>query len=264
MTGRLEGRVAVVTGAGGGIGAATAARLRRDGAVVVATDLAPPELPGVEGDAFDLRDEASVAAFVERTVARHGRIDVIHNNAALQDDRQRGRDLDVVNLDAEAWDAAMAVNARGPMLLCKHAIPHMVAGGGGSIVHSASGFGVQGESTLTAYGASKAALINLSRFIATQYGRQRIRSNVVVIGFVLTPLAIASTPQEIKDLIALQHLLPELGTPEDIADVVAFLASDEASFVTGAAIPVDGGFTAHQPTWADMRAFFERVGATKL
>src|SRR3546814_2087296 len=86
----------------------------------------------------------------------------------------------------------MAVNARGPMLLCKHAIPHMIAAGGGSIIHSSSGFGTLGESTLTAYGASKAALINLSRFIATQYGRQKIRSNVIVIGFVLTPNAIRS------------------------------------------------------------------------
>ncbi len=259
----LENRIAIVTGAGGSIGAATVRRLLRDGATVIAADLIPPQIEGARGDAFDLADEGSIRSFVARVAAEHGRIDIIHNNAALQNDAQRQRDLDVVNLDTAAWDAAMAVNARGPMLLCKHAIPHMIAGGG-SIIHSASGFGLLGESTLTAYGASKAALINLSRFIATQYGRQKVRSNVVVIGFVLTQLAIESTPKEIKDIIAAHHLLPELGRPEDIADVVAFLASDDARFITGAAIPVDGGFTAHQPTYADMRAFFERVGGAKL
>ncbi|WP_380879610.1 putative short-chain type dehydrogenase/reductase y4lA [Sphingomonas sp. DBB INV C78] len=264
MTDRLDGRVAIVTGAGGGIGAATAARLGRDGAKVIAADLQEPQLDGAVNEAFDLTDEGSIAAFIDRVMARFGRIDIVHNNAALQSEAQRQRDLDVVQLDAEVWDAAMAVNARGPMLLCKHAIPHMIAGGGGSIIHSSSGFGQLGESTLTAYGASKAALINLSRFIATQYGREKIRSNVIIIGFVLTPVAIATTPQEIKDLIAAQHLLPELGTPENIADVVAFLASDDASFITGAAIPVDGGFTAHQPTFADMRAFFAKVGGSKL
>ncbi len=264
MGGRLDGRVAIVTGAGGGIGAAVAQRMARDGATVIPTDLRTPDIDGLAGDAFDLTDEGSIAAFVDRVMTRHGRIDIIHNNAALQNDAQRQRDLDVVNMDTGAWDAAMAVNARGPMLLCKHAIPHLITGGGGSIIHSASGFGVLGESTLTAYGASKAALINLSRFIATQYGRDRVRSNVIVIGFVLTPTAIETTPQEIKDLIAAQHLLPELGKPEDIADVVAFLACDESRFITGAAIPVDGGFTAHQPTFADMRAFFEKVGGMKL
>jgi len=271
MTRPLDGKVAIITGAAGGIGAATAARLARDGARVIMADLdkagvekAAVSVPGAEAEHFDLTSEDSVAAFVARVVKVHGRIDILHNNAALQSEDQRQRDLDVVNMDAAAWDAAMAVNARGPMLLCKHAIPHMIAGGGGSIIHSSSGFGVLGESTLTAYGASKAALINLSRFIATQYGRQRVRSNVIVIGFVLTPVAIETTPQEIKDIIAAQHLLPELGKPEHIADAVAFLASEEAAFITGATIPVDGGFTAHQPTFADMRAFFEKVGGSKL
>jgi NAD(P)-dependent dehydrogenase (short-subunit alcohol dehydrogenase family) len=271
MSARLNGRVAIVTGAAGGIGIATARRLCRDGATVIMADIdksaiaaAAARVDGAEADNFDLTSEDSVADFVDRIMTRHDRIDIIHNNAALQSEAQRHRDLDVVNLDVEAWDAAMAVNARGPMLLCKHAIPHMISAGGGSIVHSASGFGVLGESTLTSYGASKAALINLSRFIATQYGRQKVRSNVIVIGFVLTEVAIATTPQEIKDIIAAQHLLPALGTPENIADVVAFLASDDAAFITGAAIPVDGGFTAHQPTYSDMRAFFEKTGGTKL
>src|SRR5699024_7748890 len=115
-----------------------------------------------------------IADAVRRIVADHGRIDIIHNNAALQTEDQRAKDLDVVHLDSRAWDDAFAVNARGPMLLCKYALPVMIEGGGGSIVHSASGFGLLGETTLTAYGSSKAALINLSRFIATQYGKRGI------------------------------------------------------------------------------------------
>src|SRR3546814_453617 len=166
MANRFEGKVAVVTGARGGIGEATVRHMIADGATVVAADLVTPEIDGAFGESFDLTDEGSVANFVERVVSRHGRIDIVHNNAALQSEAQRQRDLDVINLDTETWDAAMAVNARGPMLLCKHAIPHMIAAGGGSIIHSSSGFGTLGESTLTAYGASKAALINPSQFIA--------------------------------------------------------------------------------------------------
>ena len=182
----------------------------------------------------------------------------------LINDAQRQKDLDVVNLDVAAWDMAMSVNVRGAMLMSKYVIPHMIAGGGGSIIHSASGFGVQGEATLTAYGASKAALIQLNRMIATQYGKQNVRSNCMVIGFVLTPLAIESTPDVVKDILLSHHLTPELGQPEHIANLVAFLASDESSFITGAAIPIDGGVTAHQPSYADFQKLFAAMGSGKL
>ena len=123
------------------------------------------------------------------------------------------------------------------MLLSKHALPIMIAGGGGSLIHSASGFGLLGEMTLTSYGASKAALINLSRFLATQYGKQGIRSNAIAIGFVLSETAEATTPQAVKDILLDHHLNPELGSPRDIANVVACLASDESRFINGALIP---------------------------
>jgi len=271
MTGRLYGKVALVTGAGGGIGAASARRLAADGANVVLADIdadaaraAAGTIPGATALAVDLTDEGSVKALADGIVARFGRIDVLHNNAAIQNDAQRQRDLDVVNLDVGAWDMAMAVNVRGAMLMSRHVIPHMIAQGGGSIIHSASGFGVQGESTLTAYGASKAALIQLNRMIATQYGKQNVRSNCMVIGFVLTPLAVASTPEAIKDILLSHHLTPQLGQPEDIANLVAFLASDESRFITGAAIPIDGGVTAHQPSYADFQKLFAEMGSAKL
>lgn len=148
--------------------------------------------------------------------------------------------------------------------MSKFVIPHMIVQGGGSIIHSASGFGVQGESTLTAYGSSKAALIQLNRMIATQYGKQNVRSNCMVIGFVLTQLAIESTPDVVKEILLSHHLTPALGAPEDIANLVAFLACDESRFITGAAIPIDGGVTAHQPSFADFQKLFAQMGSGKL
>lgn len=275
MAGSLESRVAIITGAAQGIGLEVAKVLMEGGATVILADILADRVEAAaealrvaggqaEAEAFDLTDEASVAAAVARIASRHGRIDIIHNNAAYQTTEQRARDLDVVNLATEAWDRAFAVNTRGPMLLCKHALPIMIAGGGGSLIHSASGFGLLGEMTLTAYGASKAALINLSRFIATQYGKQGIRSNVIAIGFVLSETAIETTPQAVKDVLLDHHLNPALGRPRDIANVVAFLASDEACFINGAMIPVDGGFTAHQPTMVDFQRMFQATGSNQL
>ncbi|CAH0498106.1 SDR family NAD(P)-dependent oxidoreductase [Novosphingobium sp. CECT 9465] len=271
----LSDRVAIITGAGQGIGAEVAAVLADRGATVILNDImadrveetaASLRAQGFRAEAavFDLTDEDDIARAVGAIAAKHGRIDIVHNNAAFQTNEQRARDLDVINLPADAWDKAFAVNARGPMLLCKHVLPTMIAGGGGSIIHSASGFGLLGEMTLTAYGASKAALINLGRFIATQYGKQGVRSNVIAIGFVLSENAIDSTPQAVKDVLLAHHLNPELGSPRDIANVVAFLASDESRFINGAMIPVDGGFTAHQASMVDFQRLFAEAGSNQL
>ncbi|WP_422342793.1 SDR family NAD(P)-dependent oxidoreductase [Parasphingorhabdus sp.] len=271
MAGNLEGKVAIVTGAAGGIGAATAKRLAEQGATVVLADIdlagaetAAVQIEGASALRVDLTDADAVQSLCEHIASEHGSIDILHNNAAIQNDAQRQSDLDVLNLDLAAWDRAMAVNVRGAMLMAKNVIPHMIATGGGSIINSASGFGVQGESTLTAYGTSKAALIQLNRMIATQYGKQNIRSNCMVIGFVLTPMAVESTPDVVKDILLSHHLTPALGQPEDIANLVAFLASDESKFITGAAIPIDGGVTAHQPSYADFQKLFAEMGSGKL
>lgn len=275
MTKPLSDRVAIITGAGQGIGAEVAAVLADRGATVILNDIMADRVEETaaglraqgfraEASVFDLTDEDDIARAVAAIAARHGRIDIVHNNAAFQTNEQRARDLDVINLPADAWDKAFAVNARGPMLLCKHVLPTMIAGGGGSIIHSASGFGLLGEMTLTAYGASKAALINLGRFIATQYGKQGVRSNVIAIGFVLSENAIESTPQAVKDVLLAHHLNPELGSPRDIANVVAFLASDESRFINGALIPVDGGFTAHQASMVDFQRLFAEAGSNQL
>ena len=271
MVGKLEDRVAIITGAAGGIGTASAARLAAEGAKVVMADInaelltsEAAKVSGAVAMPVDLTCEDDIKTMVNEVANQFGRIDILHNNAAIQNDSQRQKDLDVVNLDVAAWDMAMSVNVRGAMLMSRCVIPHMITQGGGSIIHSASGFGVQGESTLTAYGTSKAALIQLNRMIATQYGKQNVRSNCMVIGFVLTPLAKDSTPDVIKDILLSHHLTPQLGQPDDIANLVAFLASDESKFITGAAIPIDGGVTAHQPSYADFQKLFAEMGSGKL
>jgi NAD(P)-dependent dehydrogenase (short-subunit alcohol dehydrogenase family) len=272
---RLAGKVAIVTGSGHGLGAETARVLAAQGAKLAIIDIhleaaqsVVAEIEAAGGQALavqvDLMSEDAIKAMVEAVVARFGRIDVLHNNAAALDMAQRQADRDVCNVAIEAWDRALDVNTRGAMLCCKHVIPVMLKQGSGSIIHSTSGFGLLGDVTLTAYAASKAALMALSRSVAAQYGKQGIRSNAIMIGFVINDHAQKSVPEEVKQILLEQHLTPELGSPRQIADAVAFLASDESSFITGATIPVDGGFTSHSPAMVPLKEYFVRQGSNKL
>lgn len=272
---RLQNKVAIITGSGHGLGAETARVLASQGARVVVADIhfeaaqaVVTEIEGMGGTAMavqvDVTSEDAIRAMVAAVVDRHGRIDVLHNNAAALDVAQRQADRDVCNVDIAAWDRALDVNVRGAMLCCKHVIPVMLSGAGGSIIHSTSGFGLLGDVTLSAYAASKAALMQLSRSVAAQYGKKGIRSNAIMIGFVVNDHAQKTVPEEIKQILLAQHLTPELGRPRQIADAVAFLASEESSFITGATIPVDGGFTSHSPAMVALAEYFERQGSNKL
>ena len=272
---KLAGRVAIVTGGGNGLGAECARVLAGHGALVAVADIhleaaqnvaAQIEAAGGQGLAVgvDVSSEVAIQAMVAQVEKRWGRIDVLLNNAAALDLKTRHADRDVCNVDIEAWDRSMDVNARGAMLCCKHTIPVMLKNGGGSIIHNSSGFGVMGDASLTSYACSKAALLALSRMVAAQYGKQGIRSNAVVIGFVLNEHAQKSVPEEVKQILLDQHLTPNLGSPRQIADVVAFLASDESAFVTGHTMMADGGFTSHAPSLTPMRQFFERIGSNKF
>jgi NAD(P)-dependent dehydrogenase (short-subunit alcohol dehydrogenase family) len=273
--GKLDGKVAIVTGAGSGLGEECARVLALHGARVAVVDIQAEAAAAVAqsirdggSDALaittDMIDEDQIRAMAQQVIAHFGRIDVLHNNAAALDTAQRHADRDVCNVDIAAWDRAMDVNARGAMLACKHVVPHMLAGGGGSIIFATSGFGALGDVTLTSYAASKAALMALARSVAAQYGKQGIRSNAIMIGLALTEKSAAHMPAELKQILLDQHLTPTLGRPRQIADVVAFLASEESSFITGAVLPVDGGFTSHSPAMVPLREFFARAGSNKL
>ncbi|MEY2874581.1 MAG: hypothetical protein RLZZ373_1952 [Pseudomonadota bacterium] len=273
--GKLDGKVAIVTGAGSGLGEECARVLALHGARVAVVDIQTEAAAAVAqsirdggGDALaittDMVDEDQIRSMAQQVVAHFGRIDVLHNNAAALDTAQRHADRDVCNVDIAAWDRAMDVNARGAMLACKHVVPHMLAAGGGSIIFATSGFGALGDVTLTSYAASKAALMALARSVAAQYGKQGIRSNAIMIGLALTEKSAAHMPAELKQILLDQHLTPTLGRPRQIADVVAFLASEESSFITGAVLPVDGGFTSHSPAMVPLREFFARAGSNKL
>ncbi len=269
---KLEGRVAIITGAGGGLGAEAARVLSMHGASVVVVDIdgaaaqrvaAEIEAGGGQSLAVqtDVSSEAAVKAMVEAVVARFGRVDVLHNNAAILSVEQRRRDRDVINMDVEAWDRAMAVNLRGAMLCTKYAVREMLKNGKGSVIFATSGLGAQGDLSLSAYAASKAALIMLSRSVAAQYGKQGIRSNALQIGLAPAENAHESMPAPLIDILRDNHLTPDVGTPRQIADVVAFLASDESSFVTGTTLVADGGFGSHTPSLVAMKALFAQSGA---
>ncbi|WP_197412474.1 SDR family NAD(P)-dependent oxidoreductase [Novosphingobium sp. Fuku2-ISO-50] len=262
--GRLTGKVAIVTGGGGGIGSAVVRRFVAEGARVAVADVFLPSAQAVAeplGDAalavqFDAASPASVEALVETTVAHFGRLDILHNNAAMTDPAKHPLDTDAVTIPIEIWDEIIDINLRGYLLGCKYAIPHMVSGGGGSIVNTASNSGTAGDLARIAYGASKGAIITMTKYIATQHGRQNIRCNSVAPGVVLTE-ALDKTVPGLKEIIKRHVLTPEFGTPDDIAALVAFLASDESRYITGENISISGGALSHQPHYADLLQLME-------
>jgi len=263
MMGLVEGKVAIVTGAGANIGEACARMLAAQGASVVVADInlagaerVAGEIEAAGGKAMahivDLGDEASIAAMVAATIARFGRIDVLHNNAANTGAGQMMKDGSLAAMETEVWDAAFDVNTRGTMLMTKHVAPHMIAGGGGSIINTSSGVSLLGDVLNPAYSASKAAVNALTRNTATQFGRSNIRCNAILPGLVLSPVARAQMTEVQLGMIQRHVLLPRESVANDIAGAVLWLASDLGSFVTGQIISVDGGICHHQPHYADM------------
>ena len=261
--GTLVGKVVIVTGAGSGIGRATVQRLSSEGASVIAADI---NLPGAEetvalataqgGRAVaqhaDVADEDSVRAMVDSAMAAYGRLDGLHNNAANV--FVVPQDLDIVSMDMGVWDASMATNVRGPMLGCKYAIPQMLKTGGGSIVNMSSNAGQMGDLLRVAYGVSKAGVDSLTRYVATIHGKQGIRCNAISPGVVATPALVNNVSATELAMFESHHLTPYMGTPEDIAAVVAFLLGEDARFITGQVINVDGGMLAHTPMYQQMNA----------
>lgn len=250
----LDNKVALITGAQRGVGLATAIRLARGGAKVVMADLPNVDIASaaatvaqhgeVSHHGVDIADEASVKDLIAFTLDTYGRLDILDNNAARQGLRE---DVDVLSMEQAVWDSVFAVNARGTMLMCKHGIAAMSQSGGGSIINISSGTALAGNLYQTAYACTKGAINTLTKYIATQYASVGIRCNALALGLIETEKLKESLPQEMRDLYTSYKLIPRLGKPEDIAEMVAFLGSDRTPWITGQIYGVDGGFFAKAP-----------------
>ncbi len=249
--GRLEGKVAVITGAASGIGRAAAVRFAGEGAAVVVADLnagggaeAVSECIAAGGravfQATNVEHEAEIKAAIDRATGEFGRLDVMYNNAGLA-----GAVGPIEETAAENWDRTMAILLRSVFLGMKHAIPVMRTQGGGSIISTASVAGLM-TGAPHAYSAAKAGVINLTRSVAMQVGKDRIRVNCICPGLINTPLVYNHVPggaPVAAEFFAQTQPIPRIGRPEDIAAMALFLASDESEWITGAAMIVDGGVT---------------------
>ncbi len=253
MAGRLTGKVAIVTGAGSGIGKAIAERFAAEGAAVVLAER--NRQSGAEVEAAlragraaarfietDVSKAAEVRSMVERTVAEFGRLDILVNNAAIQ---ILGR---LADTSEEDWDRLHAVNLKGVFLCSKYAIPHMLRTGGGSIVNIASILGFVGDPDLAAYCAAKGGVLALTKAAALAYGPDGIRVNAICPGDVDTPMVREyfekdPNPEALRREIFSKYALRRIATPDEIAEAGLYLASDAASFVTGTALVIDGGLT---------------------
>ncbi len=258
----LDGKVAIVTGGATGLGKATVEVLAADGAAVlvaghnrdnaeqVAQDLVAR---GHRAASFgvDVADEDQIREMVGAPVRQFGRLDVLHNNAALTSVDVMGRDLGWADFDPALFERVLRVNLIGYALGAKYAIPRMISQGGGVVVNSSSTDAISSELVRPMYGASKAAINALTRSIATQYGRQGIRAVGVAPGVIITEGAREAVPPEPLANLNKHNLTVREGTPADFAHLVSFLASDKAGFITGITIQVDGGLTAHFPNYAD-------------
>lgn len=244
---RFAGKIAVVTGGAHGIGLATASRLACEGATVTILDVnqhalaAATTAADMDSMCVDVSSQEHVESAVREIVDRHGTIDVLHNNAG------RLRAGTVTDVDIAEWDLTYAVNVRSMFLMCRAVIPEMRAGGGGAIVNTASTSGLVGEAGIPAYCSSKGAVIQLTRQLAAEYTREGIRVNCVCPGWIPTgfndPVLEGLSDAEVQAMVEATVPAGRQGTPEEIAAAVCFLASSDASYVSGHALVVDGGLT---------------------
>lgn len=254
MAGRLTDKVALITGAGGGQGRAAALLFAQEGAKVIVTDI---KVEGGEetvrlvraagGQAMfraaDVSQAAQVEAAVRFAVDTYGSLTILYNNAAVL----HRKDAPVTNLEEEVWDQIIGVNLKGVYLGCKYAVPEISKAGGGSVINTSSLAGLLGVGNVHAYTAAKGGVISLTRAVAMAYAAQKVRCNVICPGAVDTPMmahVLHGANPKLRQGFEKGHPLGRLGTPEDIAAMALYLASDESSWVTGSVFTIDGGFAA--------------------
>lgn len=253
MAGLVQGKVALVTGGASGIGRATSLIFAREGAKVAVSDL---NLDGCEetvamikkagGEAFsvkcDVAKTSQVQAMVAEVVKKYGRLDCGFNNAGVSPAGGR-----LGEVPEDDWDFVIAINLTGVWLCMKYELIQMAQQGGGTIVNTASIMGLVGERRTGAYCAAKHGVVGITKTAALEYARKNIRVNAVCPGSTMTPMMMKGFERDprMEEIYKASHPLGRLGTPEDIGEAVVWMSSDEASFVTGLALPVDGGYTAH-------------------
>ena len=251
MAGRVDGKVALITGAASGLGAESARRLAREGAKVMLTDLAADageavagEIPGSVFMSQDVTDEARWTEVVDATLARFGKIDVLVNSAGVGEGGEP-----ILEATLEAWRRVVGINLEGTFLGVKAVAPTMAAAGKGSIINLSSILGKVGLPGAAAYCASKGGVLMLTKSVALELAPLGVRVNSVHPGFIETPMVLnafrnSENENEMRDMIVGRHAMARLGVPREIADAIVFLASDESSFMTGAELVIDGGYTA--------------------
>ena len=250
---RVEGKVAVITGGNAGIGEAIAKRFAEEGAAVVITGRRQQELDRVSsvirsnkgkvlGVAGSVTDEVHVQEVVRRTLDSFGRIDILVNNAGIGEFGKRLHET-----DNASWAKVLDINVTGVFRMMRSVIPHMQQQGRGSIINISSVASLVGLTGLAAYTASKGALDALTRAVAVEYAKEGIRCNVVNPGLIDTPMAapLMANPEMLQPILS-QYAIRRAGTPDEVASMVLYLASDEAAWVTGATFPIDGGMTAYK------------------
>lgn len=257
----LSGKVIVITGSAGNLGGCMAKLLSARGARLVLSDINKAgverrrdeiRVQGGQAEAHvtDVTDEEQVRDLMNFAVRELGGIDVLVNNAGLLGQEHQ---IQLADLETALWDRTMDVNLKSVFLASKHAIPYLIGRGGGSIINISSAASVAGYLMSNAYAASKGGVNVLTKYIATQYGKQNIRCNAVLPGVHLGEEALARTPEQSLKNLAEHCMLPRLGVPEDIAKAVAFLASDDAFYITAQLLQVDGGLLDHAPQMAEAR-----------
>lgn len=243
MGDRLKDKVAIITGAAKGIGFATAKRFAQEGAKVMIVDIGPEaikvavdQIPGAEGHVMNVTDRASIQSVVDEIIQRHGRIDILINNAGITQDAR------LIKMTEAQFDTVIDVNLKGVFNCTQLVVPHMLEAGSGAIVNASSVVGLYGNFGQTNYAATKFGIIGFTKTWARELGPKGIRVNAVCPGFIATEM-VKAMPENILQDIEKRSWLGRLGTPEEMANVYLFLASDEASYVNGIALEASGGIS---------------------